>query len=159
MSTARVFSEYLAAFSIRLTGAAHFFQEGTGRLTGAARFFQEGTGRLTGAARFFQGGRGPASFNSNRVDIPPGSYARNCYFCMLPRSLLVHFTWGKALTTANKVRHLNVTSPVVIIVRTLITVYVRTLTFAIKHPQMCSIRETRENYHEQFATYGKYIHV
>ena len=28
--------------------------------------------RLTGAARFFQEGTGPASFNSNRVDIPPG---------------------------------------------------------------------------------------
>ena len=26
--------------------------------------------RLTGAACFFQGGTGPASFNSNRVDIP-----------------------------------------------------------------------------------------
>ena len=28
--------------------------------------------RLTGAARFFQEVTGPASFNSNRVDIPPG---------------------------------------------------------------------------------------
>ena len=38
-----VFSEYLAVLSKRLTGAACFFQEGTG----------------------------PASFNSNRIDIPP----------------------------------------------------------------------------------------
>ena len=33
---------------------------------------------LTGAVRFFQEGTGPASFNSNRVDIPPGTHARDC---------------------------------------------------------------------------------
>ena len=54
VSIARGFSAYLAVFSKRLTGAARFFQEGTG----------------------------PASFNSNRVDIPPG-YAR-------ARLLLLH---------------------------------------------------------------------
>ena len=51
---ARVFSRYLAVFSKRVTGAARFFQEGTG----------------------------PASFNINCVDIPPG------YVCM--RLLFLH---------------------------------------------------------------------
>ena len=55
--------------------------------------------RLTGAAHFFQEGVGPASFNSNRVE--PG-YARvRLLFCMLLRSLLAHFSWGKTITTAN----------------------------------------------------------
>ena len=58
--------------------------------------------RPTGAARFFQEDTGPASFNSHRLDILPGYVrARDCYFCMLPHSLLAHFSWGKAITTAN----------------------------------------------------------
>ena len=46
-------------------------------------------------------------------------YACDCSFCMLPHSLLVHFSSGRVVTTANNIRHLIVTSSVVIIVHTL----------------------------------------
>ena len=36
--------------------------------------------RLTGAARFFQEGTGPASFNSNRMDIATAWLRAHCYF-------------------------------------------------------------------------------
>ena len=71
------------------------------------------------SSAFFQEGMGPASFNSNRVDIL-ATYTRDCYFCMLPHSLLVHFSWGKAITTANDCHSVCMTSSVVIIVCTLI---------------------------------------
>ena len=77
---ARVFRRYLAVFSKHLT---------------AARFFKEGTG--------------PASFNSNPVNIATAWLrARDCYTCLLPCSLLVHFSWGKAITTANDRRTVSI---------------------------------------------------
>ena len=35
-------------------------------------------------------------------------YAVVCLFCLLPRSLLVHFSWGKVITTANDHRTVSI---------------------------------------------------
>ena len=56
---------------------------------------------LTGAAHFFKEGTGQASFNSKSVDsYRLATRTRDCYFLLL-RSLLVHFSWRKTITTAN----------------------------------------------------------
>ena len=85
---------------------------------------------LTGAARFFQEGTGPASS-----------------FCMQPRSLLVHFSWGKTIPTANNVCHLIVTLLVVIIV-------VRTLKY-----RGCTNIKVCDNNIRESAPFMKFVKI
>ena len=66
---------------------------------------------------------------------------------MLTHSLLVHFSWGKAITTANDRHSVCMTSPVVIIVRTL------------KYRVCVNIKVCNNNIHEcaPFAKFTKII--